>query len=131
MTTEELAAAILATKKVRYSEPFTLPVSGLRVCVRSLTEKERAAYDSAEITGSESEREERVKDRMRRFITLVTCNPENKEVLFTPTSVSFLEDVDSADTTEIWSQGWRHVGARKPLEEVRKNSEATDGGGSP
>ena len=111
--------AFLGANKRRFRD-VVLPVSGLTVRVRSLTEWELSEFQQANYDKNGNRLKGRLVDSKARLITLSTVN-ESGEPLFLPGDEQAILDIDSADTTYLWDQIWEHLGGAKPIEETAKN----------
>jgi hypothetical protein len=111
----------------RYEE-LTIPTSGLRVRIRSLTELELSRYQSATIasTGTGLKRS-KLEDASRRLIVLCLVDGEGNPLL-RDRDVARLAEWDSADTSFLYEECAKHCGInRQDVGELVKNSEETPG----
>jgi len=122
--TQTLASAeqLFAPAKRRYKK-LTLPVSGLRVRIQSLSERELSAYQAVTIAKTGSFKLNKLEDANRRLIVLCMVDDAGNRIL-NGSHVAKLEDWDSADTNFLSAECSSHVGLRADeIEGLVKNSE--------
>jgi len=124
-TVEQLMAAI---GKRRFKE-LTLPTSGLRVRIRSLTERELSQYQSATIaSGGTGLKRSRLEDATRRLIVLCSVDRDGN-LLLKDVDLPRLADWDAADTSFLYEECAKHCGInRSDIEDLVKNSEEMPAG---
>lgn len=103
--------------------------------IRSLTEKERSAYELSTRKSTGKEFEARLEDARRRLLVAVLVDDDGNPILG-PLDAIGLQDVDSAITGRLFDAAWEHCGfARGDVENLVKNSDGAPGseqpGGSP
>lgn len=123
------AEAILAATQRRYSAIRTLPVTGMRVRYRSLTESEYSQFEAATLTArDERTYNDRLKDAKVRLIILATVEAESDALVFKASDAAFLKDVDARETRVLYTDAVEHVGTtNRDIEGLVKNSELTGG----
>lgn len=110
----------------RYKVTDPLPVRGVKVRIRSLTEREVSEYQSATIAKKgDGLRTDRLKDANRRLIALCLVDGDGNPYV-TPAMQSEMSDWDAADTSFLYDACAQHCGLNKSdIEDLVKNSEAT------
>lgn len=119
-TAEQLMAA---TGKRRFKE-LSLPTSGLRVRIRSLTERELSRYQSATIASSGTGlKRSKLEDASRRLILLCLVDHDGNQLLGNDDLLK-LADWDAADTSFLYDECAKHCGInRSDIEDLVKNSD--------
>lgn len=130
-TREQLFDA--SSGKRRFAD-VTLPVSGLKVRIRSLTEKDLAEYQSAAIqtsTRGVQVRDERMRDANRRFIAACLVHQDGR-LMLDRGEHDKLAGMDSVDSQHLYNECAKHTGVnRDDIEALVKNSETIAAVGSP
>lgn len=117
---------LLLSKTERRYAVVEIPEYSVKVGIRSLTEKERSAYELEVINAKGADYQVKLENARRRLVILVAVDPETKAQLFKPLDAVRLEDVDSAVTSQIYDAAVKHCGFRSgDLEELVKNSNTT------
>jgi hypothetical protein len=127
MSTFADRAAILAISPRRY-ESITLPVSGLQIRYRSLSEAEMSAYDNAifrrNVDTNEIEIDEDAERTMRaRLIVLAVCDDDGNRLL-TDADVPQVASLDAADILPLYEAINAHCGRKAAIErqkDLKKN----------
>ncbi len=121
-TAEQLMAA---TGKRRFKK-LSLPISGLRVRIRSLTEKEVSRYQAATIaTSGVGLKRSKLEDASRRLIVLCLVDLDGNRLLNDGALAGF-DDWDSADSGYLYSECAAWCGLdQKDIEDLVGNSEGT------
>ena len=120
------AAELLGGKaNVRY-KTLDLPVSGRKVRIRSLSERELSAYTTATISRKGvGMRRARLEDANRRLIAMVLVDAAGNRLL-SDRDAGKLADWDSADSSYLYDEAAGHVGLKEgDLEDLVKNSGPT------
>ena len=123
-TIEEVFSGQPLQRRFKKLEP--LPISGFRLRIRSLTERESADYQ-AKLVAKKGDglRTERLKDANRRLIALCLVDEEGNTYV-TPTMQAQLGNWDAADTGFLYDECANHCGLNKSdIEDLVKNSEET------
>jgi hypothetical protein len=101
-----------------------LPISGHKLRIRSLTERELSAYQTTTVAASGGPRRERLNDAARRMIVLCVVDTDGNR-LMTDQHIAKLADWDAADTNHLYQECAKHVGVSQvDVEDLVKNSEA-------
>lgn len=120
-TREQLLSA---TTGKRRHEKVTLPISKLRVRIRSLTERELSAYQSATLGTGGGVKKSKLEDASRRLIVLCVVDDEGNQV-FQNADVGALANWDAADSGYLYDECAKHCGInRQDIEDLVKNSES-------
>jgi len=127
-TTPPLASReeLFANAFRRRFKELTLPVSGLRVRIRSLSEPELSAYSCQPISadGAGKVRKARLEDATRRLICLSLADADGNRLLSDADAPS-LAQWDSADTQYLRAAIAPFVGLQRgDVEDLVKNSDA-------
>jgi len=114
------------TKPRRYKVTDPLPVQGVKVRIRSLTEREVSEYQAQTIAKKgDGLRTDRLKDANRRLIALCLVDGDGNPYV-TPAMQTEMADWDAADTGFLYDECAKHCGLNKSdIEDLVKNSEAT------
>lgn len=125
---DQLLAA--ATGRRRFRE-VSLPVSGLAVRIRSLTESEVSAYYAHVATAkTDTGRNKRIENANRRMFALCLVDHEGNRLL-TDAEADCLGNLDAADSQELAVACQQHAGInQRDVEDLVKNSEPTGAGDS-
>lgn len=113
-----------AAPKRRYKD-LVLPVMGLPVRIRSLTERELSGYTNALLTndGQGRLRKSRMEDATRRLLCLCLVDAEGDRLLADADAGKLVES-DSADTQFLYTECAEWVGLKRgDVEDLVKNSE--------
>ena len=123
-TAEQLMAA---AGKRRFKE-LSLPISGLRVRIRSLTEREVSRYQSATIaTSGVGLKRSKLEDAGRRLIVLCLIDRDGNRLLNDGALAGF-DEWDSADSGFLYGECAAWCGLdQKDIEDLVKNSEQMAG----
>lgn len=116
----------------RYKMLDPLPVSGLRLRIQSLTEREMAQHDADAISYGKRtvKRSAIVNANGRLFVRCLVDGEGNR--LFANGDMDIFADWDAADTSYVYDEIASHCGIRQAADEdLVKNSEETIGVGSP
>ncbi len=120
-----LEQLLAATKKRRY-KLVTLPASGLKVRIQSLSELELQKYQAdalAKMAGAGTLSKARLIDAQRRLFVLCIVDSEGRPVL-NESHVESLGDWDGADGTALYQECAQHCGINaRDVEDLAKNSE--------
>ncbi len=121
-TAEQLMAA---TGKRRFKE-LTLPISGLRVRIRSLTEREVSRYQSATIASRGTGlKRSKLEDASRRLIVLCLVDHDGNQLLNDGALAGF-DEWDSADSGFLYEESANWCGlSQQDIEGLVGNSEGT------
>lgn len=98
----------LAQPKPRYTE-FTLPVAGLTVRMRSLSELERTQYENSRFGRDGKLIPGRLEDAKSRLICLCLVDDAGGQLLKAGDEQAVLQ-MDAADTGALYDACWDHVG---------------------
>jgi hypothetical protein len=124
-TRDELLSA--PAGKRRFAK-VALPVSGLRVRIRSLTELELSRYQSAMLAPGGGIKRSKLDDASRRLIVLCVVDGEGNP-LFQDSDLQALADWDSADSGHLYDECAKHCGInRQDIEDLVKASESMAAG---
>lgn len=130
-TREQLFDA--SSGKRRFAD-VELPVSGLKVRIRSLMESELSDYQLAAVqtsTRGVQVRDERMRDANRRFIAACLVDKDGR-LLLDKGEYNKLAGMDSVDSQHLYNECAKHTGVnRDDIEALVKNSETIAGAGSP
>jgi hypothetical protein len=124
-----------ATGKRRFTH-VTLPVCGLTFRVRSLFEREMSNHQAGVISArGEKQYQQRLRTANRRFIALCLVD-EEANPLVPDGEVGRLSELDSADTSHLYTECASHVGISTDdldalVGEAEKNLEETTESDSP
>lgn len=134
MTTNGIATAedLFAAGGKRRFDIVVLPVSGLRVRIRSLFERELSNYQ-AKIQSSrgEQERQNRLAAANRQYIALCVVDGDGNPIL-DPKQVGRIAEWDSADSSFLYEACAKHCGTTTDdLDSLIKNSDETTPNDSP
>lgn len=113
-------------------DPIVLPVAGMRMRIRSLTEGEVSRWQRQALSSrGRGMIAQRIADGNRRLIVL--CAVDDKaNTVFKPADAVTLAEWDSMDTSYLADQCNRHCGLDPDdLEALVKNSEETHAAASP
>lgn len=117
---------LLLSKVERRYALVEIPEYGVKVGIRSLTEKERSAYEMESLNAKGADFAVKLENARRRLVILVAVDPETKQPLFKPLDSIQLESVDSAITSQIYDAAVKHCGFRSgDIEDLVKNSNTT------
>jgi len=113
----------LFAPRVRRYKELTLPISGLRVRIQSLTEREVSAFQAATITASGTGlKRSKLEDANRRFIALCLVDGAGNRLL-NDSHVSALAEWDGADSSYLYNECAAHAGLKtEDIEGLTKNS---------
>ena len=127
LATAEQLMAVAGTGKRRFRD-LSLPTNGLRVRIRSLTERELSRYQSATIaSGGTGLKRSKLEDASRRLIVLSLVDHDGNQLLGNG-DADRLADWDAADTSFLYDECAKHCGInRSDIEDLVKNSEQTAG----
>jgi hypothetical protein len=117
------AAELFTAAPVRRFKLVALPVMGLTVRIRSLTERELTAYTSAVVSNDAGQtfRRARVEDATRRLIALCLVDPEGNRLL-SDADAGRLAEWDSADTQHLYNEITPFVGLKRgDVDDLVKN----------
>ena len=108
----------------RYCE-LTMPISGHRVRIQSLTERELSRYQMATLASSGTGlKRSRLEDANRRLIVLCLVDSAGNRLL-NDSHLERLAEWDAADTAYLYDQCASHCGInRQDIEDLAKNSAA-------
>ncbi len=128
-TKDQLLAA--ANGRRRFRE-VALPVSGLTLRVRSLTEGEVSAYFAHVATAkSDAGRGKRIENATRRLFALCLVDGDGNRLLSDADSES-MAGLDAADSQVLYDACATHAGiSQRDIEDLVKNSVATGDGEPP
>lgn len=128
-TLEQLASA--STGKRRFVETV-LPVSGLRVRIRSLTEREASDYQAHVFSANNDKtRQARLRSANRLLIAKCLVDGEGNRIVPDDQIVA-LADMDWADASHLYDVCAAHSGMNNAdIEALVKNSEPTTPSDSP
>ena len=117
---------LFGKRLLRRHKVVELPVSGHRVRIQSITERELSAFQTATIaSGGTGLRKSRLEDANRRFIVLCLVDDAGNRILNT-SHIGKLADWDAADTSFLYNECASHCGiSREDIEDLVKNSEET------
>lgn len=120
------ADQLFGKKLQRRHETLTLPISGNKVRIRSLSERELSAYQAATVSANGTGlRRNRLEDANRRLIVLCLVDGAGNRIC-NDNHVRKMENWDAADTSYLYEQCAEHVGVRtEDIEDLVKNSEST------
>lgn len=115
---------LFGKRLVRRYKVIELPVSGHRVRIQSITERELSSYQTATIaSGGTGLRKSRLEDANRRFIVMCLVDDAGNRILNT-SHIAKLADWDAADMSFLHNECASHCGInREDIEELVKNSE--------
>lgn len=117
---------LLLSKTERRYAVVEIPEYSVKVGIRSLTEKERSAYELEVLNAKGPDVAVKIENARRRLVILVAVDPETKAQLFRPLDSIQLENVDGAITGQIYDAAVKHCGFRSgDIEELVKNSNTT------
>ena len=129
-------ADLLRASPRRY-DSLLLPVSGLTVRFRSLTEAEYAAWQLEALDTDESEvkdNKERVRTTRPRLIVKCLCDDEGRRILTDDDAKDLPELMDAADSSLLFDRLQEFCGIdRRPsvrIQEAKKNSSVAGGSDS-
>ena len=130
MSTEETPLAtreqLLTCTKRRYMICQTR--GGQRVRLQSLSDRERSEYEADYLyqDRTDAAAQERVKEGRRRLIVLCAVDAEGRRVFSDP-DVAAMEEVDGAETSDIYDDAWQHCGFTRQRDRAAavKNSEGS------
>jgi hypothetical protein len=138
MSIASRADLLAASGKRRFGE-LLLPVSGLTVRYRNLSELELAEFEMESLVAGDDGLEsdpEAVKFARARLIVKCLVDEQGHQLL-TPADLDFVNELDSDDTATLYDTLREFVGlarrvreARAKQEQAKKNSGSTDGGDS-
>ena len=127
-TTNELATfeQLVASGGKRRFDYVTVPTSGLKFRIRSLTERELSSYQSViQSARDDKSRQVRLAAANRRFIALCLVDHEGNPIV-PPDELGKLAELDAADSSHLYDECARHCGINtQDLEALVKNSEET------
>lgn len=129
IATREQILSLAGLEKRRFMD-VDLPVSGLRVRIRSLTEEEYARYQMAVVNTAGKVRTNKLEDAGRRLIALCIVD-ENGNRLFADNEADKLRSLDNADAQSLYNACLKHNGINRDEEEMLKNLGIMPGGGLP
>ncbi len=121
--TPQLANAeqLFAPCKRRYKS-VTLPVSGLNVRIRSLTERETADYQTQTLAKSGNYKMSKLEDATRRLIVLCLVDGAGNRIL-NHTHMEKIAEWDSADAAHLYKECATYTGVNtEDIESLVKNS---------
>ena len=120
-TAEQVMAA--ARKKRRFKN-HTLPISGLKMRMRSLTEGEISRYQSVTVANSGvGLKRSKLEDASLRLIVLCLVDGDGNQLL-KDNAVTDLTGWDHADSGSLYEECAKHCGInRSDIEDLVKNSE--------
>jgi hypothetical protein len=122
---------LLGVVMKRRHEAVELPICGMTVRIRSLTEREVSRYQMRTVAKRGGFRTERMLDASRRLIVLCLVNQEGGR-LFGDDETDWLVEWDSADTQCLYNACAKHCGIdTSDIEELVKNSEPMPAAASP
>lgn len=139
MSTSEYTSAIATAADLfgkprprRYKLVGPLPVLGVTVRIRSLTEREVSGYQMQVLqTSGSGFRKDRLLDANRRLIALCLVDA-NGNTFVSDAQRAEMADWDNADTAYLYDECAKHAGINKQeLEDLVKNSETTPDAASP
>lgn len=101
-----------------------LPVSGNRMRIQSLTEREVSGFQAATIANSGTTlKKSRLEDANRRFIILCSVDDAGNRML-NDSHIAKLAEWDAADTNFLYNECANHAGLKtEDIEGLVKNSE--------
>ena len=116
---------VSASGKRRFCET-TLPVSGVRVRLRSLTERELSAYQARVVSAqNDAQRAARLEQANRKLIALCLVDQDGNPLVPAGEDRQ-LAELDAADTSHLYDECAKHVGINTTdIEDLVKNSEMT------
>jgi len=108
----------------RRFKTLSLPTSGLKVRIRSLSERELSHYQTATVANrGVGLKRSRLEDANRRLIALVLVDAAGNRLL-SDSQVGKLAEWDSADSSFLYDEAAAHVGIKEgEIEDLVKNSE--------
>lgn len=107
---------------------LTLPASGYEVRIRSLTERERSAYESQLLNAKGDVLKSKLEEAKRRLICLCLVDDAGNRILSDSDADNLLE-WDGSDTAAAYDVIFSHCGFQKrDIEDLVKNSVATNAG---
>ncbi len=126
------ADQLFASGGKRRFDTVDLPVAGLTVRIRSLTERELSNYQARiQSSRDEQQRHNRLAASNRQFIALCVVDDDGNPVI-EPNQVGRLMEMDGADSSHLYDACARHCGVTaQDLDELVKNSGETIPSGSP
>jgi len=112
---------------------FNLPISGLRVRIQSLSERETSQYQAATIADkSGNYRRQKFEDAKRRLIVLCLVDDAGNRMLNDSHSELIADKWDGADTEFLYRKIAAHCGLNTTdIEDLVKNSEGITVADSP
>lgn len=111
----------------RYKLLDPLPVSGLRLRVQSLIEREMSQYQTEMFRRGKEAKPERMRAANGRLFVRVLVNAEGNRLL-ADNDAGLFEGWDAADTLSLYDQVAIHLGIREAeVEDLEKNSERIAG----
>lgn len=115
---------LMQPHKRRYGET-SVPDYG-RFCGRSLTERERSAWEWAVRAADGHIVARKMLDQKCRLITIVYVDPNTKELLFNENDIPQIREWDSLLTNALVDFALKHCGiSPATIEELEKNCEVT------
>lgn len=116
------------TPDERRFKVVTLPISGKRFRIRSLTEGEKEAYEAGLCNAKGDVTKETVLGARRRLIALCLCDGKGERLL-TDADVEGIKIKDSADMEYLQQECQAHVGLEGgQVKDKEKNSESVPEG---
>lgn len=113
-------SALLQEAPRRFTE-FKLPVRGLMIRLRSLTELEKSRYERAIFDMKGNRIRARLDDSKARLIALCAVDAQGR-TLFTEADVPAISAWDSAESSALFDFLWEFLGFEKqPAEDLAKN----------
>lgn len=111
-------------RRFKVTEP--LPVKGVPVRIRSLTEREVSAYNAEAVaTKGDGLRKDKLQDATRRLIALCVVDQDGNP-LIPKAKITEIADWDAADTAFLYQECARFCGINtSDIEVLAKNSETT------
>ena len=133
-TTNDLATfeQLVASGGKRRFNIVTLPTSGLKVRIRSLTERELSSYQSIiQSARDEKSRQVRMAASNRRFIALCLVDDDGNPIV-PADKVGQIAELDAADSSHLYNECATHCGInQQDLEDLVGNSDETTTSDSP
>lgn len=115
------AEDLLTTKLVRRYREVTLPVSGHRVRIRSLSELELSTFQMATLSKKGEFAKARLTNANRRLIVICLVDQAGNRLL-NDTNLGALANWDGADAAFLYTECAEHCGIREQdIEELAKN----------
>jgi hypothetical protein len=107
----------------RRFKDVTLPVTGEKYKIRSLTEGEKEAYEASLLTAKGDVTKTSLTGARRRLVVLCLCNGSNERIL-SDADIDAMKELDGADLAYLQDEIQQHVGFKAgDIEGLVKNCE--------